>query len=143
MDAVVTAAQLGNLSAAAIDNGITFQAVFENSTAPFMRVALDGSPMRKIPTESATSANWKGALVPSAVITSTMALPDAASSDGSTILIWPPEPTTKYSGMAAPFTSTDTPLNVFAGKMLPVVFCVPKFSPNRLTNEFAAWGAGP
>src|ERR1700731_3571252 len=136
-------AQLGRPNAAAIDNGITFQAVLENNTAPLFRFEFDGSAIRKIPTESAASCNWNGALVPWAVFTSTVAVPDVPSSEGSTMLICPPVPTTKYSGTAVPFTSTERPLNSVAGKMLEVVLSVPKFSPNRLTNEFAAAGFAP
>src|SRR5580693_9422703 len=135
---MVTVEQLGNPSAWAIARGITFQAVFVNSTAPLCRLGSDGSAMRKIPTESAVKANWNAWLVPAAVITSTLALPDAPSSDGSTTLICPPVPATTYNGIAAPFTSTDKPWNVIAGKMLPFVFSEPKLIPNKLTKEFAA-----
>src|SRR5580700_9127868 len=122
MEAVVTAAQLGNPNAVAIDSGITFQAVLVNSTAPFMRLGSEGSPTRNIPTESAVNGNWNGTLDPSLVITSTAAVPDVPNSDGSTMLIWPPVPATIYSGIAVPFTSTDSPSNDRAGKIFEAVF---------------------
>src|ERR1051325_6857256 len=79
----------GRPSAAAMDAGMTRQAVLANSTAPFFRAEVDGSAMRNTPTSVAFMLIVKSWLGPAPLVTVIVAVPDSGSSEGRTRLIWP------------------------------------------------------
>src|ERR1700730_3803359 len=80
-------AQLGKPIAAAIEDGITRQAVLANKTAPLFRLGLDGSAIRNSPTSADAIFNWNVELAPSAFFTWTLTFPESGSSEGRTRLI--------------------------------------------------------